>query len=376
MPAGGLAAPGAKILEPQLFQTVGKQVAFGYDVPGLIWWALSRREEVGRTDLDRYGRFSATASHAFRHGYLNRPIVDEWLEVVGQALQRIWPRLLPQERAFQMRVSHDVDIPSQYGLRSGRAFIRAVAVDVIRHRRYGDALWSPLFRLAARKQIHDRDPANTFDWLMSCSERHGLQSAFYFICGRTNPEMDAGYEIDSSTMRRLLRRIHRRGHEIGLHPSFNTFLDSSALVREAGRLRTVCDDEGIRQALWGGRMHYLRWRTPLTARAWEAAGMDYDSTLGYADHVGFRCGTCVEFQAFDPVQDRALNLRIRPLVAMEASVISEAYMGLGTTQAALDVLVALKNRCRAVRGTFTLLWHNSELRSAEARSLYMDVLAS
>ncbi len=58
--------------------------------------------------------------------------------------------------------------------------------------------------------------------------------------------------------------------------------------------------------------------------------MSYDSTLGYADHAGFRCGTCFEYPAFDPVADKQLNLRIRPLIAMECSVTADRYMGLGT----------------------------------------------
>lgn len=40
--------------------------------------------------------------------------------------------------------------------------------------------------------------------------------------------------------------------------------------------------QGIQQAEWGGRMHYLRWKTPTTLYGWEQAGMTYDSTLSYA----------------------------------------------------------------------------------------------
>jgi hypothetical protein len=75
-------------------------------------------------------------------------------------------------------------------------------------------------------------------------------------------------------------------------------------------------------------MHYLRWEQPTTLQAWADAGMDYDSTLGYADYPGFRCGTCFEYPAFDPSLQRKLSLRIRPLVAMECSIISNVYLGL------------------------------------------------
>ncbi|MEA1048991.1 hypothetical protein U5801_04080 [Lamprobacter modestohalophilus] len=57
-------------------------------------------------------------------------------------------------------------------------------------------------------------------------------------------------------------------------------------------LRRVPDDEGIDQPSLGGRQHFLRWETSATARLWDANGLDYDSTLSYADRPGFRCGTC------------------------------------------------------------------------------------
>jgi len=45
-------------------------------------------------------------------------------------------------------------------------------------------------------------------------------------------------------------------------------------------------------------------------RAWADAGMDYDSTLSYADRPGFRCGTCSEYPAFDPVAGEAPTARL------------------------------------------------------------------
>ena len=74
-------------------------------------------------------------------------------------------------------------------------------------------------------------------------------------------------------------------------------------------------------------MHYLRWRHPTTMMALESAGMSYDSSLGYADYAGFRCGTCFEYPGFNPVSQQALCLRIRPLIAMECSVMDIAYIG-------------------------------------------------
>ena len=369
-----LPAPGAASLPVPLITPTAQGLHVAYDILGLTYWMLSRQEEVGRTDLDEHGRFPATSSHAFKHGYLERPIVDEWLHVLGQVIQRTWPGIALAQHRFSIKVSHDVDAPSRYAFKSWKGIARAMGGDVLKRGDVGSAVLAPWIRLNSQTALHRQDPANTFDWIMDVSERHGLKSAFYFICGRTVPSLDADYEPEHPAIRALMCRIHARGHEIGLHPSYGSYQKPEVIRAEAGRLRRIAREEGIEQPEWGGRMHYLRWEQPATLRAWADAGMTYDSTLGYADRPGFRCGTCHEYPAFDPVDGQALPLRVRPLVAMECTVMAPRYMGLGAGDAALAKFVQLKNACQAVGGCFTLLWHNSQFDSAAERALYEAVL--
>jgi hypothetical protein len=372
---GPLPAPGVVKLASPLIEFRAGEVLIHYDILGLTYWMLSRQEEVGRTDLDEHGRFPARSSHAYKHGYLERPAVDEWLHVLGQVIQRTWPRIELKQNNFNMRVSHDVDEPSRYGFCSVPGLVRAMAGDVIKRKNFKNAMLAPWIHLNSRTQLHTADPANTFEWIMSVSERHGLQSAFYFICGHTDPR-DGNYHLEHPAMRHLMRRIHQRSHEIGLHPSYGTYQKPQLIRQEADRMRKVCAEEGIVQIEWGGRMHYLRWEQPTTLRAWADAGMAYDSTLSYADRPGFRCGTCFEYPAFDPVSQEALSLRVRPLIAMECTVIAPRYMGLGMSEVALAKFMELKNICRAVNGCFTLLWHNSQLNTLTEREIYQYVCSS
>ena len=121
-------------------------------------------------------------------------------------------------------------------------------------------------------------------------------------------------------------------------------------------------------------MHYLRWKTPTTLYGWEQAGMTYDSTLSYADHAGFRCGTCQEYPAFDPASYTCFNLRIRPLIAMEGTVIGKGYMGLGLTPSANEKFLQLKKACRNVEGKFTLLWHHPGFADQKEREMYEEIV--
>jgi hypothetical protein len=369
-----LPAPGTASLATPLITPTDNGMHVAYDILGLTYWMLSRQEEVGRTDLDVHGRFPATSSHSYKHDYLERPVVDEWLHILGQVIQRTWPGIELKEHSFSLKVSHDVDEPSRYGFRSMPALVRAMAGDVIKRRDFKSAMLAPWIRMNTRTELHRADPANTFNWIMDVSEQHGLQSVFYFICGHTDPH-DADYQPEHPAIRHLMRSIHQRGHEIGLHPSYGTYQKPQLIRQEADRLRKVCAEEGIAQTEWGGRMHYLRWKTPTTMRALADAGMTYDSTFSYADRPGFRCGTCFEYPAFDPVAQEALGLRVRPLIAMECTVTAQQYMGLGTGDAALVKFMNLKNICREVGGCFTLLWHNSQIGTSLERQIYQHVLA-
>ena len=356
--------------EPGVHWGGDRVLRLGLDIFGSAYFMLSRYEEVVLPDRDIHGRFPATASVAFRAGFLDRPIVDEYIEILWAAMKAVWPGLERKQKTFRVLVSHDVDQPATYGFKSVSKVSRLAAKRLVSGGNPIRSIREVSSWFKMRGCLHPDDPANTFEWIMDRSEENGLVSAFYFVCGRTKSRFDPEYEIEHPAIRNLIRRIHQRGHEVGLHPSYETFQNSEEIVYEAERLKRVCEEEGVKQEEWGGRMHYLRWETPTTLYGWEQAGMDYDSTLGYADHAGFRCGTCFEYPAFDPVAGKPLRLRIRPLIAMEGSVIGEKYMGLGVGEEAKATFFSLKEACRRVGGDFTLLWHNSSLNTEKLRALY------
>ena len=369
-----LPAPSSYCLPSPLISSTTHGMHISYDVLGLTYWILTRQEEVGRTDLDRHDRFSAFSSHAYKYGYLERPIVDEWLHILGQVIQKVWPCIALKRHTFSMKVSHDVDAPSRYTFQSWGGVLRASVKDLLSRYSLLGMIFGPWIKLKNDMHLHRRDPFNTFEWIMDLSDAHGLTSAFYFMCGRTVNALDADYDPEHPAILELMLTIHLRGHEIGLHPSYGTYRKPELINSEADRLRKILVSQGINQSYLGGRMHYLRWINPDTPNGLELAKLDYDSTLCYADFPGFRCGTCHEYPYFDPVEKKILNLRIRPLVAMEHTIMSSQYMGLSHGENALLKFKQLKNACRSVDGCFTLLWHNSRLCSKKERALYAKVI--
>ncbi len=349
-----------------LYQETEGGASLGVDLFGGAFFLLTRYEEMVSPVRDRHGRFPASASLAWREGFLERPLVNEYVEVLWAALQRLWPRLQRKPRSYRVYLSHDVDQPLCAAGRKPALVLRSLAADVALRRDLGLAGRRLYAYGQARRGVLDADPANTFDLIMDLSERQGRQSAFYFIAQKDCSAQSADYALEAPWLRRLLRRIHERGHEIGLHGSYEAWRDPVRTSRECQKLRQIAAEEGVEQDAWGGRQHYLRWENPQTWENWAVAGLDYDSTLGYADWVGFRCGVCYEYPVFSLASRRALPLRERPLIVMDGTL---ADMGL-CNRAACERILRLSAVCKAFAGEFALLWHNNNLISRQQQRWY------
>lgn len=341
-----------------------------YDIPGLVYWMLSRLEEIGRSDLDAHERFPALSSNAYKHKYLNRPIVDEWLDILGQVIKRQWPDLKLKKNEPRIVVSCDVDVPFEFD-NSLKKLIRRLGADVIKRKSLRSLSHNIIGSFYSALNLYQFD-ANRMgiDFIMDSNERAGRSVAFYFIPHLTDAAYDGTSNLYAPKMIKLIEEIHSRGHEIGIHPGYNTYCNSYEMNRSVKSFRKFLDYNSINQSYLGGRQHYLRWKTPLTADLLNDNGLDYDSTLSYADHPGFRCGTCFEYQMFDAIKQKLLKLRQRPLILMESSVISDDYLGLGYSDEALNLMLLYRETCRRVGGSFNILWHNSHFKNDADKNFY------
>ena len=336
---------------------------------------LSRYEEAVLPDRDAHDRFPATASLAYRGGFLARPLVNEYLELLWALMQQLWPELKRKRRQPRTLISADVDSPYDCSTKTLMKLLRTSAGDLIKRRsvtQFGERLQN-FWRVKQSDRSHDHY-FSKFDWMMDMNEAAGNRMAFHFIAGNFSSKMDGCYNLDEPIIRNLMRRIHDRGHEIGLHGSYRTYRDGNLILREATNLRRILKEEGIQQKTIGCRQHYLRWATPATARHLDAAGLTCDTTLSFADHPGFRCGTCYEFPMYDLEERRPLTIRQRPLVVMECSVVDKRYQGLGYSDQALELMRYYKQVCHRFAGDFTLLWHNSNFTNSDDKRFYQELV--
>lgn len=360
---------GMRLQKGDFVQISDERIDIGLDIFGSAFFMLTRYEEAVKTDRDEFDRFPAKASLAYQEGFLDRPIINEYIEILWWMLKKLWPGLERKKREFRVVLSHDVDRPFLYAFQSPGQLMRNMAGDVIKRKDPVSALQRIRGWVEVKRGNDGADPNNTFNWIMDVSEKSNLKSAFYFMAGRTE-RYGADYSLDNKRVMTLMKNIHQRGHAIGLHPSFDSYQNTITIKKELDNLMTACKLSGIMQDIWGARQHYLRWDARQTWRNLDNAGLDYDTTLSFADHVGFRCGVCYEYPAFDLMNSKPLDIIECPLIAMESSMLNDKYMGFDEEESKRQIRI-LKNRCSLFNGAFTLLWHNSNLTSPSERDIYL-----
>ena len=341
------------------------------DILGSAFFMLTRYEELVKPERDAYGRFPLKAALAFQEGFLGRPIVNEYLEILWCSMAGLWPGLRRKERMYRFFLSHDVDIPLISTKSTWMQSLKGCGGDIIKRGSLSLAGKRIFSRFERMYGSYDHDPFDTFDYIMDVSEKYGIQSAFNFICGVDDDVIKERYDIHSSWIRNLLSSIHARGHEIGLHPSLGTYRNGEKTRAEFSNLLSICNELKIHQDQWGGRQHRLQWENPTTWRIWDSLQLDYDSTLTFAEQPGFRCGVCYEYPVFDLVRRERLKIKERPLIVMEGSLFT--YMKVDF-QKATEIIRSLHQRCKAMKGDFVFLCHNSKLISYRQKRWYAELI--
>jgi len=335
---------------------------------------LSGYEDAVKKEADRHARlpFKSTISSEF--SLIARPIVDEYIDLLWTIMLEIEPSLCRKEISSKVSISCDVDTPYSFYVKSFWSAIRTVGGDLIKRKSLPSAIQTITNFVMSKLIIYFFDPVNTFDWMMDVNESFGHRTAFYFISGKSNLEMDGHYSLDEKRIRELIKRIHDRGHEIGLHASYDSCLNPEQISSEVAKLRSVLLEESIEQPIIGSRQHYLKFSRLKTFKYLESAGITYDSTVGFAEHAGFRSGTSRSFTMYDLESKKSLVIRQKPLIVMENSLLSSDYMGMKDTEKIISYIVDLKYAVDYFGGEFSLLWHNSSLDSRYLRGLYKRII--
>lgn len=145
-----------------------------------------------------------------------------------------------------------------------------------------------------------------------------------------------------------VRELMAAGCEIGLH-GIDAWRDSSQGRSELGEIRRITEAAQI-----GARMHWLYFNEK-SPQILEEAGVDYDSSNGYNETVGYRSGTT---QAYKPLETRRL-LEL-PLHVMDTALFYPSHLDLSLDDARERVACIIDNAVR-LGGCITVNWHDRSI---------------
>ena len=337
-----------------LFKAVGANtVACSVDLLTSVLLTLARYEELVNETRDAHGRFPASASLAVEHSFLDRPIVDEYGLAFREALSYLMPGVRVPVRELRVKLSHDID---QLGIPFR---IRPVVGHTL-------ARHNPMATL--RDLVNLLGPGETtylacVRSLCNMSMERRLDSALYW---KSSPysDNDSGYNLFDRKIQAVMMWACGNGIEMGAHPGYYTYHSREKLREEFKDIQNA-----IGARLIGGRQHYLRW-SPRTWEDWEACGAAYDSTLGYADEIGFRAGTCIPYRPWLLGPGREANLLEIPLMVMDVTVPRNSC----DPDEQYERIMSIVAKCRLVGGVFTLLWHNNSLMEPRYGDTYIRLI--
>jgi hypothetical protein len=336
------------VRKEKIVECDGDTVVFHVDILATVFFMLARGEEMDRTRYDAHGRFPASASLAHKQGFLDIPIVDIYGLLLREWFKVIVPGWSAAPSQLRINLTHDIDWIHHYS--SAGQFARMAGSALLKRKDPADFLnqFGHLYvQITAPAQDHYI--RSIYD-LADQSEAHGLFSRFYVMAAEPS-EYQEGYDPNTPWLRQCLENLKQRGHEIGIHPGYSTLGNPEELIKEKQRLEKV-----LGETVFGGRQHFLRFQVPSTWRHWEQAGLAYDSSLGYSEQAGFRCGTCHPYHPFDIELDAEMKIEEIPLIVMDVSL--QSYQRLSPAEGKSTIL-RLARRCAEVGGVFTLLWHNT-----------------
>ena len=318
------------------------------DIISAAFYLLSGWQEYFADVRDRHGRFPYMASVQKQYDFVALPVVNYYFDVLKTAVEHVTGRPLVLRRwaggaPFGAFISHDID-----GLRSGWKAPAKAALKRGRLFNFGQLMW---------QHFTQPDTWDNLETVAATVAEYGAKSTF-FILPERKPGADGTPNADFAMSPALLARLAllaEKGSDIALHGSIGTSVDGQHLGYEYGRLR---------QPMLGLRFHYLCWEPRQTPAIVDATKLfSYDSTLGFAEHFGFRHSYCHPFYPFNFATGGAHNFLEIPLNVMDATLHHPNYLQLQSEEI-LPALQPMFTEIERFGGIVSVLWHNNHFDPA------------
>lgn len=314
---------------------------FHFDIFAASFYLLSRYEEYLPHESDMYGRYAHENSLAFKEGFLNKPLINDWLILFSGSLMSAFPGIVLPARSFTFLPTYDIDIAYSFKhkgpVRNLGGFIKSPSME-------------RLMVLAGLR----KDPFDSYAFMDSLHKENRLSPVYFFLVATSGSLYDKNISPYSHAMWQLIKR-HSSKYRLGLHPSWRSYGSLPVLKKEKKIMETAGGKE-----INISRQHYIKLSLPKTYQMLIEAGIEKDYSMGYGSINGFRASVASSFLWYDLQKEKTTGLRLYPFCFMDANSFYEQRQD---TAQSLAELKYYMDACKKVNGLFITIFHNNFLGS-------------
>lgn len=316
------------------------------DLPATVFFFLTLYDEyLNVSNRDDHGRYTYKSSFINRMGLIETPIVDMSIDIFIQEVKKVGINFSNKKywrnSDFAFCITQDIDNLLKYG---------PFHVELYRHFKLINK--PNKFKKSVKQYIKSKinvknDPYWSFDETIKLQ----VPITYFFLIGGSSSH-DNKY-LNKRMMKNMLSTIPREYSEVGLHTSYSSFGDLESIAIEKALI-----EKHWGSSISGNRNHWLRFDVTKSWDIYHELGFEYDTTVGFAEHEGFRAGTCRPYKTYSHRKRIGLGLWEVPLLIMDGTLVQKKYRGLDQDEGILKIK-SLIDTVRRHNGVVNMLWHNS-----------------
>lgn len=330
---------------PFLFRTCTQDDILDFDVFAAVFYMISRYEEYLPFIADKHGRFSSEDSLAVEHNFLEKPVVNIWIDMLKNKILEKYPNEVFMQKKFSFLNSIDVDMAYYY---KGKGLYRSIG-GFLR-----DLIKRDFTSCKERIKIDffgKEDPYNCFAFLQNHICKNSLKTLIFYLMA---PSSDYDKSISPyNTNFQLSIKDMADYADIGIHPSYYVCEEPDRLPSQIQLLKDI-----VHKNITDARFHYLRFRLPDSYNTLMENEITDDYSMGYSDRIGFRAGTCSSFQFYDLEKDCETKLRVHPFAFMDVALKNGLHL---SPLQAFEKIKNIVDEVYKVKGELISVWHNESL---------------
>lgn len=312
-----------------------------FDIFAASFYLLSRYEEYLPHQNDKFNRFPASESLAYKHDFLKKPVVDIWAFKFMEILRERFEDLELRQREV---VNKNVLAVAEAYEYKKKGVVRTLGASI------RDFLQLKIVDFLERLRVLlflKKDPYDIYDELITFSKHEGLSWIFMFQLSNYSI-YSKNISYNKASYHALIKSMGDYG-ELGLLAGIEALGDFDILKTEKKRWESI-----VNRPLKTILNHKYDLHLPEVYNNFDKLEIERDFSMGFVDAIGFRAGTCTPFLFYDIELER-----ISPLV-METPVFNSRLMKDYSYFKIKTNLEEVREEIEAVGGDITVIFQNAD----------------